>query len=406
MQVLHKMQVPLTIPVQNLLVDKKPPSAQDPVQENHLVNMLDTHGVAIVRLSNISTGERNRHLMRIKFYQNANQILKQEYQVKELTLKEKCHPETIERRKAPDTSQSWINQYGTSLHHLIEQDTDFREAMEKVSGKKVTKFMQNRIRLGNKKLSVDEKTLHFDGFPFEESDGEITFSKNPLTATIIGLTGIRRFCWWDIKGKDLRPIYDHWVSKGKKSFTNIDPAFMNTTYPGCRRIVDVDCSKSIHLIIFRECIPHEIANSPSISIFISPIKEFDQRKEKTTSYHPPEYDNLTKHETNLLGYCYNRNGICWPSGKKSWAFCHIRAYTHWLKKVKSRYIVSKSGKDTIRMQLPEGGKFDQHTHEYQEKLKKRNIILPKIAFNPTTPNFILDIAELPEPVLRDHGFIQ
>jgi hypothetical protein len=261
------------------------------------------------------------------------------------------------------------------------------------------------MRLGKKKFSVDKNSLHFDGNPFEEENGNITFSKNPLTATIIGLTGIRRFCWWDIKGKDLRPIYDHWVEKGSKSFTNIDPEFMNTTYPNCRRIVDVDCRETINLIIFRECIPHEIANSPSISIFISPIHEFQQNIESTTSFHPPEYDGLTKHETNKLGYCYNRNGIAWSSGKKSWAFCHNRAYKHWVGKIKPRYIVKNAkGNDTIKMQLPEGGEYDQHTVEYQDKLKSRNIILPKVAFDLTTPNFILDIANLPEAILMDHGF--
>jgi hypothetical protein len=390
-------QIPLLIQSQSLLVEDK----------DNLINILDTYGVAVVKLKNISTGERNRNLMRVNFYQNANQILKPEYQIEELSLREKCHPETIKPRKAPDSSQSWINQYGTTLHHLIEQDKDFRESMEKIEGKPVTKFMQNRIRLGNKKSSVDVKTLHFDGFPFEEHDGEVIFSKTPLTATIIGLTGKRRFCWWDIKGKDLKPIYEHWITKGKKSFTNIDPVFMNKTYPGCRRMIDVDCSKHIHLIIFRECIPHEIASSPSISIFISPIKEFDQGHENITSFHPPEYKDLTKHETNLLGYCYNRNGITWPSGKKSWPFCHSRAYTHWISKIKPRYIgKNNKGKDTIKMLLPEGGEYDQHTAEYQEKLKTRKIILPPIAFQSTTPNFILDIASLPEAILKDHGFIK
>jgi len=387
------MQIPLTIPTQTLLAG------------NDLVTVLDTYGVAIVPLKNISTGERNRNLMRVKFYQNANQILKPEHQIRELTLKEKCHPETIKTRKAPDSTQSWINQYGTPLHHLIEQDQDFRTAMETIEG--VTKFMQNRMRLGAKKLSVNEKTLHFDGCPFEEKNGEVTFSKNPLTATIIGLTGVRRFCWWDIKGKDLKPIYNHWITKGSKSFTNIDPEFMNATYPGCRRMVDVDCSKQIHLIIFRECIPHEIATSPSISIFIAPIKEFDQSKETVTSFHPPEYRNLTKHETNLLGYCYNRNGITWPSGKKSWAFCHNRAYKHWVDKIKPRYVAKNNmGKNTIMMQLPEGGKYDQHTAEYQARLSARNIELPRVAFKSTTPNFMLDITSLPDSVLRDHGFIK
>ena len=181
---------------------------------------------------------------------------------------------------------------------------------------------------------------------------------------------------------------------------------MSSTYQGCRRYVDVDCSKHIHLIIFRECIPHEIASSPSISIFISPIKNWDNTLVPTTSYHPPEYSELTLHGSNLLGYCYNRNGICWPSGKKSWPFSHIRAYNHWICKVKPRYIrTNKNGKQTIMMQLPEGGQYDQHTEEYKARLKERNIVLPAVAFKSTTPNFIVDIASLPEPILRDHGFI-
>ena len=57
------------------------------------------------------------------------------------------------------------------------------------------------------------------------------------------------------------------------------------------------------------------------------------------------------------------------------------------------------------MQLPEGGKFDQHTIEYQAKLKARKIKLPAIAYAATTPNFLVDIASLPEIILKEHGFI-
>ena len=393
------MEVPATeIPASQLLTE----------DINNIIPYLDKYGVCVVPLKNISTGTRNRYLLRTNFYQNANQILKDEYQIKELTLNEKIHPEKIVPRKAPDSSQGWINQYGMPIHHLIEQDQQFRDAISIVEGEPVSKFMQNRIRIGARNPKLDITSLHFDGLPFEEpaEDGSVEFTKNPLTATIIGLTGLRRFCWWDIKDKNLRPIYDHWVDKGQKHFTNIDPQFMSSTYQGCRRYVDVDCSKHIHLIIFRECIPHEIASSPSISIFISPIKNWDNTFVPTTSYHPPEYRELTLHGSNLLGYCYNRNGICWPSGKKSWPFSHIRAYTHWLCKIKPRYIrTNKNGKQTIMMQLPECGQYDQHSEEYKARLKERNIVLPAIAFKSTTPNFIVDIASLPESILRDHGFI-
>ena len=164
------IQQPVAIPTSTLLVDDL----------SNLVKILDTYGVAVIPLKKISTGHRNRLLMQTKFYANANQILKEEHQIKELTLKEKCHPETIKSRKAPDSSQSWINQYGTPLHHLIEQDQDFRDAMEVIEGKPVTKYMQNRMRLGTKKFGVDATSLHFDGHPFEEPDktGQISFTKN------------------------------------------------------------------------------------------------------------------------------------------------------------------------------------------------------------------------------------
>jgi len=392
------MEVSATqIPTSQLLID----------DTANIIPYLNKYGVCVVPLKNISTAERNTELQNTNFYQNANQILKEEHQIKELTLHEKINPEIIKSRKAPDSSQGWINQYGTSIHHLIEQDQQFRDAISIVEGQSVSKFMQNRMRIGGRKPKLDITTLHFDGLPFEEpgEDGSIEFTKNPLTATIIGLTGLRRFCWWDLNNKNLKPIYDHWVEKGKKHFTNIDPTFMKSNYEDCRRYVDVDCSNHIHMIIFRECIPHEIANSPCISIFISPIKNWDNTKVSTTSYHPPEYKRLTLHESNLLGYCYNRNGICWPSGKKSWPFSHIRAYTHWKDKIKSRYISTKDGKQTIMMQLPEGGQYDQHRDEYKEKLSERNIVLPDVAFKLTTPNFIVDIASLPDDILRDHGFI-
>ena len=96
------------------------------------------------------------------------------------------------------------------IHHLIEQDQQFRDAISIVEGEPVSKFMQNRIRLGARKARLEITSLHFDGLPFEKpaEDGSVEFTKNPLTATILGLTGLRRFCWWDIKEKNLRPIYD------------------------------------------------------------------------------------------------------------------------------------------------------------------------------------------------------
>ena len=49
------IQQPVAIPTSTLLVDDL----------SNLVNTLDTYGVAVIPLKNISTGHRNRLLMRI-----------------------------------------------------------------------------------------------------------------------------------------------------------------------------------------------------------------------------------------------------------------------------------------------------------------------------------------------------
>ena len=57
------------------------------------------------------------------------------------------------------------------------------------------------------------------------------------------------------------------------------------------------------------------------------------------------------------------------------------------------------------MRLIKTGKVDQHTAEYQAKLKKLGIVLPKVAFAKTTPKFVVDITKFPTKILYDYGFI-
>ena len=49
----------------------------------NIIPYLDKYGVCVVPLKNISTGTRNRYLLRTNFYQNANQILSEEHQIPE-----------------------------------------------------------------------------------------------------------------------------------------------------------------------------------------------------------------------------------------------------------------------------------------------------------------------------------
>ena len=155
--------------------------------------------------------------------------------------------------------------------------------------------------------------------------------------------------------------------------------------------------------MWRESNPHEISHSPSLSLFLSPTRKFNQTPiKKVLSYQPLEYLGLTYHESDLLGMCYNMGGYEWPSGKKLYQFCHQRAYKHFLPKIKEDY---KNSAGKFQMRLIKTGKVNQHTMGYQAKLKELGIVLPKVAFAKTTPNFVVDIAKLPIKILHDYGFI-
>ena len=76
------------------------------------------------------------------------------------------------------------------------------------------RFKPNRLRIGGRKFKNNDNSIHFDGNPFQSSN--IAFTQKPLISTIIAISGIRRFVWWQINDKDLKPIYNYYVKKGKK----------------------------------------------------------------------------------------------------------------------------------------------------------------------------------------------
>ena len=43
--------------------------------------------------------------------------------------------------------------------------------------------------------------------------------------------------------------------------------------------------------------------------------------------------------------------------------------------------------------------------EYKAKLKDMKILLPEIAFDKDTPNFVVDITKIPINILQDYGFV-
>jgi hypothetical protein len=380
--------------------------------------VLDTYGVAVLPLQ-VTKGQRDEALNNTPFYNTANAIFTDDFKVPEPTLDEKLHPEKMKLRKVPESKSGMIQQYFTPIHWLIQSDPILRSALNElyheITGTQAEgrmKFMINRLRV-SQKYKFDDYSLHIEGKDLfevgEDSKGIETITlKDGEIASIVGLTGHRRFAFWDMNGADLKPLYLYYL-KNQREFTKIPPHFMHKHYAGRRRMITVDCTETPHLIVWKETAPHEIACSPSSSLFVSPISKYESKKiTKVCTYQPEEYLGLTYHESNLLGALYNQGGFEWPSGKKLYQFCHQRAYKHWLPKVEDRYKKDRTeqGKDaTFQMRLISGGTIDQHTKEYQDRLKARGIVLPAIAFDKDTPKFVIDILNVPDIILRDHGYI-
>jgi len=395
---LHKMPYP-----QPTEVDPKLITTHDPTKVKQI---LQKHGVVVIPLKSITTAERDEAVNATKFYQNANAILQEP--IPEPTLKEKLNPATYAKRRAPDGASGMIHQYFTPIHHLLENDKQLRATFDTLFDRN-TIYAPNRLRVTTR-FKFDDNSLHIEGKDIfeKDADGTIRLLMDEV-ACIAAVAGTRRFVFWDMNGADLTAIYEMW-SVSKKNFTKIPPAFMNEHYPGRRRMVTVDCAKHPSLIVWSESTPHEIALSPALSAFISPIERFNTAKVKTTcTYHPSSYRGLTKHESNLLGCCYNLPGYEWPSGKTAYPFCHARAYGFYLDRVQEEYTrISPGGRRIFRIPdqgVRNGGAVNQKDPGYQRKLRERGIKLPARAFEAGMPHFTVDLLQLPDHILKGYGFI-
>lgn len=384
----------ISVPMENLL------SSIDTFYDTLIQN-----NVAVIQLD-ISNTERDSALENTPFYNTINDVFREEFKISEPNLNQKLNP-TLIKNKAPDTDKGWIHQYATPIHHLVQMDPKYRTIMKQIYNIDGDTILHkpNRLRYSSKSTR-STNTIHFDGKPFVKLDnGDVVLDNKPIIASIIGITGLRKFVWWDLKNQSLSPIYDYWKNKGEKNFTPIDAEFMYEYYPNCRRMVNVDCSKNIYLIAFLENTPHEIASTPNLSIFLSPVYNFNHNKNKTTTtFQPLEFTNLTQHESDLLAICYQMGGSHWPSEKKLYQSYHTQAYSHYKPKTDLYYI--DNTRDSHQMKLIRNGTINQKTDEYKEKLKKLNIKLPNISFERNTPNFVIDITELPIQILYDYGFIK
>ena len=368
--------------------------------------LLAQHGVAVIALTDVAIVDKILALHNTQFYRTANAVFNADNQVQEPTLEEKVRPETLKVRKAPDAASGFVHQYGTPIHTLIQGSPTLRTSMNTLYDKERAIYAPNRLR-HTRKFKFNDNTLHIEGLNLFEFDEEAqTASLVPgEVATIVGLAGQRRFVFWDMNNADIWPLFQY-CNKKKTTWGDgcqLPPDWMHEHYPGRRRMITVDCSEHPMLIMWQESTPHEIADSPSLSAFVSPIDKYETAKiENVLSYQPREYLGLTKHESNLLGLCYEMPGFQWPSGKRCYIFCHTRAYYHYLPKIKPEFLAPGQ---CFQMKIIDTGTINQHDPKYQKKLKKRKIKIPEIAFGENMPNFVTDITLWSDELLKDYGFI-
>lgn len=295
---------PINVPTEDILA-KSPAEVQQ---------ILTRYGVAVIALP-VDKGEMERALKETKFYNTANAMFKDEFKVAEPTTEELKNPAKYKKRKAGDDAQGMLHQYGTPLHTLIQMNPTLRATMSSLYGRDIN-YLPNRLRI-SRKFKNNGKTLHIEAHELfrTNKEGEIELIPGEVAMTI-ALRGTRRFGFWDLNGADLNPLKDYYEEHGSE-FTLVDPDYMHQHYPGRRRMVNVDCDETPHVIMWQESNPHEIAGSPSLSIFVSPVKGFNNTEiTKVTSYQPIEYLGLTYHQSDLLGLCYNMGGYEWPEWQK------------------------------------------------------------------------------------------
>ena len=99
--------------------------------------------------------------------------------------------------------------------------------------------------------------------------------------------------------------------------------------------------------------------------------------------------------------CYEQPGFLWPSGKKkTYSFCHNRAYNKWTPLVKDYF--KNNGK--LQSRLITCGNINHKSDIYRKMLLEKKIILPDRIFEAHIPNITLDILNLPDVLLKDYGF--
>ena len=142
--------------------------------------LLETYGVAVIALSDISTKDRNNAVKNTPFYQNANAIFKNK-PIREPTLAQKLMSQNIFNRKAPDAASGMLHQYFTPIHHMLHDSKLLRNVFDTMSGKP-TPYAPNRLRVSNR-FKFNDNSLHLEGKNiFEVNNGNIKLLSGEMHA--------------------------------------------------------------------------------------------------------------------------------------------------------------------------------------------------------------------------------
>ena len=180
--------------------------------------LLETYGVAVIALSDISTKDRNNAVKNTTFYQNANAIFKNK-PIREPTLAQKLMSQKYIQPKASDAASGMLHQYFTLIHHMLHDSKLLRNVL--IQCWKTTPYVQIVYVCP---IASNLMIIHqFEGKNiFEVNNGNIKLLSGEI-ACIAAIAGQRRFVFWDMKDANLKPLYDLWVENGRKNWTKPDP---------------------------------------------------------------------------------------------------------------------------------------------------------------------------------------
>ena len=111
---------------------------------DEILPILDTYGVAVIAIP-VDETKLKEALKNTSFYNTANAIFKDEFKVPEPTMEEKLNPAVYKKRHFGDDAQGMLHQYGTPIHHLIQNNIQFRQSMTAIYGTGM-KYLPNRLR--------------------------------------------------------------------------------------------------------------------------------------------------------------------------------------------------------------------------------------------------------------------